>query len=166
MSFGFTLMARELSELTLATVTASGRFRSKVGSGSGKSANPLEEEDMRAIVFVAGVLMATPSARAEQLVFYTANFPDATSVQLSVKSEAVSGTGDHDFEVAIGLTETDADGAIKYVDQGSHHARIRCAAPAYVSFGTHKFPIGSGRETTSDDWKVDLWKAFCAVPSS
>jgi hypothetical protein len=45
---------------------------------------------MRAIAFFAGVLVATPLMAAEQLIFYTANFPDATSVQLSVQSNSVS----------------------------------------------------------------------------
>jgi hypothetical protein len=122
---------------------------------------------MRAIVFVAGVLMATPSSGAEQLVFHVANFPDATSVQLSVISESVSNGGDYDFDVAIGLVETDKNGAIRYVDRGHHHARVRCADPAYVGVGGRRYPIAARlQEPAPDDWKVDLWKTFCAVPSS
>ncbi|WP_287289049.1 hypothetical protein [Mesorhizobium sp.] len=49
----------------------------------------------------AGVLVATPSMAAEQLIFYTANFPDATSVQLSILNNSVSRDGDYDFDVAI-----------------------------------------------------------------
>ncbi|WP_287064510.1 hypothetical protein [Mesorhizobium sp.] len=94
---------------------------------------------MRAIAFFAGVLMATPSMAAEQLVFYTANFPDATSVQLSVLNNSVSQDGDYD--VAIGLVETDASGAIRYEDTGRHRARVRCNYPAYVSVGTRKYPM-------------------------
>lgn len=48
---------------------------------------------MRAIAFFAGVLVATPSMAEERLIFYTANFPDATSVQLSVQSNSVSQDG-------------------------------------------------------------------------
>jgi hypothetical protein len=122
---------------------------------------------MRAVVLVAGVLMATPSSRAEQLVFHTSNFPDATSVQLSIMSDSASRGTDYDFDVAIGLLETDASGAVKYVDRGSHHARIRCAEPAYVGFGTHLYTIGPlGEGLAPGDWKEDLWKALCAVPSS
>jgi hypothetical protein len=38
--------------------------------------------------------MATAPTAAEQLVFYTANFPDATSVQLSILNNSVSQDGD------------------------------------------------------------------------
>ncbi|WP_292593699.1 hypothetical protein [Mesorhizobium sp.] len=68
---------------------------------------------MRAIAFFAGVLVATPSMAEERLIFYTANFPDATSVQLSVQSNSVSQDGDYDLDVAIGLVETDASGAVR-----------------------------------------------------
>lgn len=122
---------------------------------------------MRAIAFVAGVLVATPSMTAEPLIFYTASFPDATSVQLSVMNDTVFHEKEYDFEVAIGLVETDASGAIKYVDRGSHRARIRCAPPAYVSVGTRKYPVGAAlRDLQRRDWKQDLWTAFCAIPSS
>jgi hypothetical protein len=84
---------------------------------------------MRAIALFAGVLVATPSM-AEQLTFYTAHFPDATSVQLSVLNNSVSQDGDYDFDVAIGLVETDARGAIRYTDTGRHRARVRCDFPA------------------------------------
>jgi hypothetical protein len=125
------------------------------------------EEDMRAIIFLAGVLVATPSSRAEQLIFYTASFPDATSVQLSVVSDSVSHSADYDFEVAIGLIETDATGTIKYVDSGKHHARIKCAEPAYVSVGGRQYLVTArAPDTNHGDWKEDLWKTFCAAPSS
>lgn len=121
---------------------------------------------MRAIAFFAGVMVATPSM-AEQLVFYTANFPDATSVQLSVQSNSVSQDGDYDFDVAIGLVETDASGAIRYEDTGRHRARVRCSYPAYVSVGTRKYPVVmSLSRSARDDWKENLWMTFCASPSS
>lgn len=125
------------------------------------------EEEMRAIVFVAGVLVATPSMTAEQLIFYTANFPDATSVQLSVLSNSIPQDGDHDFDVAIGLVETDANGAIRYEDTGKHRARVRCSYPAYVSVGTRRYPMQmSLSHSPHDDWKENLWITFCAAPSS
>jgi hypothetical protein len=121
---------------------------------------------MRAIAFVAGVLLATPST-AEQPIFYTASFPDATSVQLSIIDNSVSQDADYDFDVAIGLVETDASGAVRYEDTGSHRARVRCSYPAYVSVGTRQYPVGLPTGRSSDkDWKEILWKAFCAVPSS
>jgi hypothetical protein len=118
---------------------------------------------MRAFVLVAGVLMATPFSRAEQLVFYTANFPDTTTVQLSIVSDKISHTADYDFDVAIGLTSTDATGAIQYVDHGRHHASVRCAQPAYVSLGAHRYAMDA---IARADWKAALWKALCAIPSS
>ena len=122
---------------------------------------------MRAIAFLAGVLVATPSTAAEQLVFYTANFPDATSVQLSILNNSVSQDGDYDFEVAIGLIETDKSGTIRYEDTGRHRARVRCNYPAYVSVGTRKYPIGMPLSRSAhDDWKENLWITFCAAPSS
>ncbi|MFC3325061.1 hypothetical protein [Mesorhizobium cantuariense] len=121
---------------------------------------------MRAIALFAGVLVATPTM-AEQLIFYTANFPDATSVRLSVLNNSVSQDGDYDFDVAIGLVETDASGTIKYEDTGRHRARVRCAYPAYVSVGTRTYPIAMPlSRSTHDDWKEDLWITFCAAPSS
>ncbi|MBN9219403.1 MAG: hypothetical protein J0I79_15755 [Mesorhizobium sp.] len=122
---------------------------------------------MRAIAFLAGVLVATPSIAAEQLVFYTAIFQDATSVQLSVLNNSVSQHGDYDFDVAIGLVETDASGTIKYEDTGRHRARVRCNYPAYVSVGARKYPIGMPLSRSAhDDWKENLWITFCAAPSS
>jgi hypothetical protein len=127
----------------------------------------LREEEMRAIAFFAGLSVATPSIAAEQFVFYTASFPDATSVQLSVLGDSVSQDGDYDFEVAIGLVETDASGAIKFEDTGRHRARVRCGYPANVSVGGQKYlmemPLG---HSGHDDWKENLWITFCAAPSS
>ncbi|WP_192177402.1 hypothetical protein [Mesorhizobium amorphae] len=122
---------------------------------------------MRAIAFFAGVLVATPSIAAEQLVFYAATFPDATSVQLSVLDNSISQDGDYDFDVAIGLVETDASGAIRYEDTGRHLARVRCNYPAYVSVGTRKYPMAMPLNLSNhDDWKENLWVTFCAAPSS
>ncbi|MCF6111024.1 hypothetical protein [Mesorhizobium muleiense] len=122
---------------------------------------------MRAIAFFAGVLVATPSMAEERLIFYTANFPDATSVQLSVQSNSVSQDGDYDFDVAIGLVETDASGAVRYEDTGRHRARVRCSYPAYVSVGTRKYPMALPlNRSTHEDWKENLWITFCAPPSS
>ncbi|CAN7588034.1 hypothetical protein LJR234_004480 [Mesorhizobium amorphae] len=121
---------------------------------------------MRAIAFFAGVMVATPSM-AEQVVFYTAHFPDATSVQLSVLNNSVSHDSDYDFEVAIGLAETDATGAVRYEDTGKHRARVRCNYPAYVSVGARRYPMALPlSRSTHDDWKENLWMTFCAVPSS
>lgn len=127
----------------------------------------LKEEEMRAIAFVAGVLVATPSMAADHLVFYSANFQDATSVQLSILNNSVSKDAYYDFDVAIGLVETDASGAVRYKDTGSHRALVRCSSPAYVSVGPRKYPIRlPPSRTPPEDWKENLWMAFCAAPSS
>ncbi|WP_287202386.1 hypothetical protein [Mesorhizobium sp.] len=142
------------------------KFDSKIDARDDSLVLDPREEEMRAIAVFAGVLMATPSM-AEQLVFYTANFPDATSVRLSVQSNSVSRGGDYDFDVAIGLVETDASGAVRYEDTGRHRARVRCSYPAYVSVGARKYPVMmSLSRALHDDWKEYLWMAFCAVPSS
>ena len=121
---------------------------------------------MRAIVLIAGVLIATPGM-AQQLMFYTATFPDATSVQLSVLSNSVSRDRGHDFDVAIGLVETDATGAVRYEDSGRHLAQIRCNYPAYVGVGGQTYPIKMPlSRSAQNNWKEKLWTTFCAAPSS
>lgn len=117
---------------------------------------------MRAVLVLAGVTVAT-SAAAEPRVFYTARFPDRT-IQMSVLGDGVPLEGGYDHDVAIGLAEIDEEGTLLYFDQGHHHARIRCAPPAYVSFGEHRFPMQG--PAAAADWKQDLWKTYCEVPSS
>ncbi|RTM09243.1 MAG: hypothetical protein EKK31_06625 [Hyphomicrobiales bacterium] len=120
---------------------------------------------MRAIALLAGVVVATPSM-AEQLIFYTATFPDATAVQLSVLNNSVSQDRGHDYDVVIGLVETDATGAVRYEDSGRHLAQVRCNYPAYVSVGGRTFPIEMPLSRSAHaDWKEKLWVAFCAAPS-
>lgn len=122
---------------------------------------------MRAIALLVGVLVATPLMAAEKLIFYTASFGDATSVQLSVLDNSVSRNGDYDFDVAIGLVETSATGVIRYVDTGKHRARIRCSYPPYVSVGAQTYPIEMPlNRSARADWKENLWVTFCAAPSS
>lgn len=117
---------------------------------------------MRAFVVVAGVMLVG-TAQAEPRVFYTAHFPDQTSIQMSVIGDGVPEAGGYDFDVSIGLARINATGAITFFDRSSHHARIRCAEPAYVGFGDHRFPMYA---TSSSDWKQDLWKAYCESPVS
>lgn len=117
---------------------------------------------MRAVVVVAGVMVAG-AANAEPRVFYTAHFADQTSIQMSVIGDGAAQAGGYDFDVSIGLAKVNASGAITFFDSSHHHARIRCAAPAYVGFGDHQFPVPS---TSSSDWKQHLWKAYCEAPVS
>lgn len=116
---------------------------------------------MRAVVLFAGVLTAAMPADAGSRIFHTEGFPDATKIELSVLDDSPARDATYDYDVAIGLTRTDAIGD-RYIDPAHHHARIRCTAPAYVGFGDRRFPVG--RDT--NDWKEDLWKVYCAVPSS
>lgn len=121
---------------------------------------------MRAIAFLAVVLVATPSSGSEQVIFHRTSFPDTTSVQFMVATDRAASGQDFDFEVAISLVETDAYGAIKYVDPARHQAQVRCANPAYVSIGMRKFPILAFRGARQNDWKEDLWRMYCSMPSS
>ena len=117
---------------------------------------------MRGALLLASVMSVT-TANAEPRVFYTAYFRDRTSIQMSVMGDGVPAEGGYDFDVAIGLAEISNNGTVIYFDAGRHHARIRCAEPAYVRFGDHRFPVhGSG----PSDWKKLLWKAYCEAPVS
>ncbi len=118
---------------------------------------------MRGIVVLASLTLATAAA-AESRVFYTAHFPDHTTIQMSVLGDGVPLDGGYDFDVAIGLAALDESGALRYFDRGRHHARIRCAPPAYVRFGEHRFPMQS--LSSPSDWKQGLWKTYCEIPSS
>jgi hypothetical protein len=117
---------------------------------------------MRAVLVLASLTVASDAA-AEPRIFYTAHFPDRT-IQMSVLGDGVPRDGGYDFDVAIGLAELDRAGALLYFDAGRHHARIRCAPPAYVRFGEHRFPVQG--PAAQGDWKQGLWKAYCEVPSS
>lgn len=122
---------------------------------------------MRVFAAIAGVLLVTTSGAAQQLVFHSASFPDATSVQLSVVGDTIPEAGDYDFDVAIRLVEIGADGAIRYEDYGKHRARVKCGDPAYVGVGKHEYPIHTGIPGSAlADWKHDLWMVFCAMPVS
>ena len=117
---------------------------------------------MRAVVIVAGV-MAVGVAHAEPRVFYTAHFADQTSIQMTVIGDGVPKEGGYDFDVSIGLAKINATGATTFFDSTRHQARIRCAEPAYVGFGDHRFQVHA---TSPSDWKRDLWKAYCETPVS
>lgn len=117
---------------------------------------------MRAVVVVAGV-MVVGMAQAEPRVFYTEHFPDQTSIQMSIIGDGVPEEGGYDFDVSIGLAKINATGTMTFFDSSSHYAQIRCAEPAYVGFGDHRFQV---QATAVADWKKDLWKAYCETPVS
>jgi hypothetical protein len=118
---------------------------------------------MRAALVLISVVLSSV-ATAEPRVFYTAHFADNRSIELSVTGDGVPQDGGYDFDVAIGLAEISSEGALQFFDGSTHHARIRCAPPAYVRFGEHRFPMAIAG--ARPDWKQDLWKAYCEVPSS
>jgi hypothetical protein len=120
------------------------------------------EEKMRAIVVLSGVMVAG-AAQAEPRVFYTAHFPDQTSIQMSVVGEGVASEGGYDFDIAIGLAKISETGEMIFFDSSRHQARIRCAEPAYIAFGDHQFPMYAA---LTSDWKQDLWRAYCETPVS
>lgn len=122
---------------------------------------------MRAFASFAGVLIATHAVAAEPLVFYTASFKDKTSVEFSVHGTHAAGSGDYDFDVAIGLVKTGANGVVEFEDKGGHRARVRCSEPAAVGVGARDYPIDAfALGAASGDWKMGLWATFCTVPSS
>ncbi|CUH98357.1 hypothetical protein [Leisingera aquaemixtae] len=109
------------------------------------------------------LLVATPSA-GQQTVFHTANFPDATMVQLSVTHYQVTSEEDFDFEVAIKLVQTDANGTVLYDDTRKHPVRVKCGEPAYVDTGLKRFMINTA--TSNGDWQHDLWAMLCTTATS
>lgn len=117
---------------------------------------------MRAFAVLMGVL-AVSAAHAEPRVFYTAHFPDRTSVQMSVMGDGIPDEGEYDFVVAIGLARINATGVMTFFDRGRHRARIRCAEPAYVGFGDRQFPVHA---MSISDWKQRLWETYCETPVS
>jgi hypothetical protein len=106
-------------------------------------------------------MMVVTAAKAEPRVFYTAHFPDRTSIEMSV--DGVAGDGVYDFDVTIGLAEISDKGTSLYFDPGRHHARIGCAKPAHVTLGDHRFMV---HLLEPSDWKRHLWKAYCEASVS
>jgi hypothetical protein len=119
---------------------------------------------MRALVGLIGAFAVMPATAAEPFVFYTADFPDETSVSLRVLSERALPREQDDFEVTIGLSHTSAGRASTFIDRGNHRARIRCE-PASVSVGGQTYLVQVSGDS-SDDWKTQLWRTFCTSPSS
>jgi len=122
---------------------------------------------MKAHSLIAAALLATSANAAEPLIFHTSRFPDTTTVRLSLLSRKVSPAVGYDFNVTIGLTEIRNDGRPAYRDRGNHLALIRCGAPPSVFVGGAEYRISDlASSVEADDWKLDLWRAVCAVPLS
>jgi len=108
------------------------------------------------------LVVVTSAGAGEPVIFHTAQSADAKALNLSLLSNSISTDGDYDFDVLIGLTETDVNGATVYVDSGKHPARVRCSAPAKVRVGGVDYPVGRAlNRSERDNWKENLWRAVC-----
>jgi len=122
---------------------------------------------MKTHSLIAAALLATSASASEPLIFHTSRFSDMTTVKLSLLSSKFSPGVGYDFSVTIGLTETHNDGRPAYRDRGKHLALVRCGAPASVFVGGVEYWIGDlASSLEADNWKLDLWRAVCAVPTS
>lgn len=120
---------------------------------------------MRAAALVlCGTILST-AAQADQVIFYTVRLPDARSIDLTILQDQASTLRDYDFEVGIGVAETDARSGLTYTDPLTHRASVRCGFPAAVAVGGRRYVLSVER-ATSDDWKFSLWKALCSMPTS
>lgn len=100
---------------------------------------------------------------AERLPFHTSRFPGDVTVNLTVTSLHASSGGGYDYDVTIGLMETDAAGAIKFIDATNHGARVKCLPSRILIGGVAYIPARGAR---GSDWKEDLWESVCAPPVS
>ncbi|WP_027258006.1 MULTISPECIES: hypothetical protein [Leisingera] len=119
---------------------------------------------MYILPIVVGLLLVAAPSAAQQIIFHTASFPDATMVRLSATQYQVAREEDFDFEVVIKLVETDANGTVLYNDTGKHPVRVKCREPAYVDTGLKRYMINTA--TPNGDWQHDLWYMFCTSATS
>jgi hypothetical protein len=110
------------------------------------------------------VVSAIQAQSAERPPFHVSHFRDDVTVNLTVTSLQTSPVQDYDFDVTIGLTEFDSAGSIRYIDQGSHGARVKCDGPGKILVGGAVYIPTSG--VAGSDWKEDLWKSVCMSPVS
>lgn len=122
---------------------------------------------MHSLSLLLVALVATPASAAEPMVFHTSSFADSTTVQLRVLGSSLSLNGAYDYDIVIGLIQTDAIGANFYEDSGKHRAKVSCGEPAYIGVGETNYPIDPSEFSLErDDWKEKLWKIFCTAPIS
>ncbi len=100
---------------------------------------------------------------AERQPFHISRFSGEVTVNLTVTSQQMSLVRDYDYDVTIGLTEIDAAGSIKFIDQSSHGARVKCL-PSKVFVGGAAYVPTKG--ASGSDWKEDLWESVCNSPLS
>lgn len=115
---------------------------------------------------IAGLLFATVASAGDISVFHTLR-SDNTTVNLSLLSSLGSTEAGYDFDVVVGLTELDGSGQAIFRDRGRHRARVRCGAPASVFVGGIDRAIGLAATSHEPrNWKSDLWRTVCSVPTS
>lgn len=116
-------------------------------------------------LFPAAVISSVFSVQAaERRPFHVSHFSDNVVINLTVTSLQTSGTEEYDYDVTIGLTELDNTGVPRFVDQGSHDARVKCDRPGKIFVGGADYLPTSG--VGGADWKDDLWKSVCTSPMS
>ncbi len=116
------------------------------------------------ILLFAMAVSAIHAQSAERPPFHVSHFQDDVTVNLTVTSLETSPVRDYDFDVTIGLTELDSAGSIRYIDKGSHGARVKCDGPGKILVGGAVYVPTSG--VAGSDWKEDLWKSVCMSPVS
>lgn len=114
---------------------------------------------------VVQVLLLSPVAATEPVVFHTAHFSDDTVVSLSLVGSQLASKMGYDYDVLISLSQMHSKNGAVYSDPGKHRVLVKCADPAKVSVRGVDYPIPASQDGSSD-WKDDLWKAVCTPPVS
>lgn len=116
------------------------------------------------IVAIASVLPLDRVQGAERRPFHVSQFERGVTVNLTITSVVTSLASEFDFDVTIGLIELNGEGAVQYLDDGRHGARVNCAGRGKVFVGgtayVPSFVPGKG------DWKEDLLESVCTSPVS
>lgn len=116
------------------------------------------------VAAIATSLPLDPVQCAERRPFHVSQFDRGVTVNLTITSVVTSLASDYDFDVTIGLIELNGEGAVQYLDDGRHGARVNCAGRGKVFVGgttyVPSFVPGKG------DWKEDLLKSVCTSPVS
>ncbi|EHS51621.1 hypothetical protein PDO_5117 [Rhizobium sp. PDO1-076] len=116
------------------------------------------------IVAIATSLPLDPVQGAERQPFHVSHFDRGVTVNLTITSVMTSLASEYDFDVTIGLIELNGEGAVQYLDDARHGARVNCAGRGKVFVGGTAYvpSFAPGKS----DWKVDLLKSVCNSPVS
>lgn len=118
-------------------------------------------------ILIAAIATVLPVDRvqcAERRPFHVSQFDRGVTVNLTITTVVTSHVSEYDFDVTIGLIELNEEGAVQYIDDGRHGARVSCAGRGKVFVGGSTYipslvPGKSG-------WKEDLLKTVCTSPAS